>query len=977
MIKNRFLFFAASTLALFTAERTMAQQGVSMNASGTPAHPSAVLDLSSSSQGVLVPRMTATQRTLISSPATGLLVYQTDGTTGFYFYDGAVWQSLNAYATVGGDLTGSLPNPSLTNTGVAAGTYGSTTEVGMFTVDAKGRVIGAGNTTISGVTPGGAAGGDLSGTYPNPSVAANSITTSKLANNSVTVPKIGATGTPSALSFLRGDGSWSVPSDVPGGAAGGDLAGTYPNPALAASGVTAGTYGSATEVPVYTVDAKGRVTAAGNTTITGVTPGGTAGGDLDGTYPNPALAASGVTAGTYGSATQVPVYTVDAKGRVTAAGNTTIIGTTPGGAAGGDLTGTFPNPTVANNAVTSAKILDGTVANSDISNTAAIAYSKLNLSGSVGVADHSATGTASGTTFLRGDNTWATPSSAPTGAAGGDLAGTYPNPALATSGVTAGTYGSATQVPAYTVDAKGRVTAASNITISGTTPGGAAGGDLTGTFPNPTVANSAVTSAKILDGTVANSDISATAAIAYSKLSLTGSVLPADMNATGTPSATTFLRGDGTWATAGGGGAPTGPAGGSLAGTYPNPTLATGSVGIAEHSATGTASATTFLRGDNTWATPSLGTGGTLNYLTKWTTAGTAIGNSQIQDNGTGLSVGAATPSTLNQLYIYRQQLTATGDGQHTTYSYRTRNSQNDGTGYSLTTSNSGLGAHNFWGDVYTFGLAATNYNDYSRTGGLLGADVNGSYWGSLGYRSSALVNYGIYGSSGYASGSGFAPSAEDAGIGGGFFGMVGSVSKGNVIGQLNSGELFASYNMGDVYTSGKNIELMNVGDEVIPAYASTSPNPTAYDKGTAQMSEGEVRISFDANYAKMLGEAPAVTITPMGQCNGVYIVSVDKTGFTVKELNDGHSNAQISWIAVGNRADVDSKKVPEFITKPSFNTNLSKVMFNDADRKHSGEGMWWDGTTLQFNKNYPASINPSREEKTRRMQVEAASQKN
>ncbi|MSQ46372.1 MAG: hypothetical protein EXR24_05270, partial [Ignavibacteria bacterium] len=50
-----------------------------------------VLDLTSTTKGMLVPRMTETQKSAISSPATGLLIYQTDGTTGFYYYTGSAW----------------------------------------------------------------------------------------------------------------------------------------------------------------------------------------------------------------------------------------------------------------------------------------------------------------------------------------------------------------------------------------------------------------------------------------------------------------------------------------------------------------------------------------------------------------------------------------------------------------------------------------------------------------------------------------------------------------------------------------------------------------------------------------------------------------------------------------------------------------------------------------------------------------------
>lgn len=66
-------------------------QNVGINTNGATPDPSAILDVSSSSKGLLTPRMTQSERNAISSPATGLLIYQTDNTPGFYYYDGTSW----------------------------------------------------------------------------------------------------------------------------------------------------------------------------------------------------------------------------------------------------------------------------------------------------------------------------------------------------------------------------------------------------------------------------------------------------------------------------------------------------------------------------------------------------------------------------------------------------------------------------------------------------------------------------------------------------------------------------------------------------------------------------------------------------------------------------------------------------------------------------------------------------------------------
>ncbi len=79
-----------------------AQNGVRLSTTTGPADPSAMLDIVSTNKGLLIPRMTETERLAIASPAPGLLVYQTNNSPAFYYYNGSGWVALSTGATVSG-----------------------------------------------------------------------------------------------------------------------------------------------------------------------------------------------------------------------------------------------------------------------------------------------------------------------------------------------------------------------------------------------------------------------------------------------------------------------------------------------------------------------------------------------------------------------------------------------------------------------------------------------------------------------------------------------------------------------------------------------------------------------------------------------------------------------------------------------------------------------------------------------------------
>jgi len=275
--------------------------------------------------------------------------------------------------------------------------------------------------------------------------------------------------------------------------------------------------------------------------------------------------------------------------------------------------------------------------------------------------------------------------------------------------------------------------------------------------------------------------------------------------------------------------------------------------------------------------------------------------------------------------------------------------SSQNGTAYAYNSTLGGAMGHNPAGTNYSFGVAGYTANIGAasiRTGGVLGALSTASAWGSLGYIDNGGTSYGGYFTSSPGTGSGKAMNGAFSTIGLASYGdLMGANIQGQVYGLYTEGTDYGLYAHGDVYRSGADVHVQtNASGENSVMYTLVSTDMVVQTYGVGQMTKGKSNITFDQAFSEVVSteEPIIVTITPIGKSNGVYLDEVDAAGFSVGENNNGKSNVQFSWIAIGKRKGFENKQLPEDVIAADYTEKMQRGLSNDNDPDASSEGLYY-----------------------------------
>jgi hypothetical protein len=142
----------------------------------------------------------------------------------------------------------------------------------------------------------------------------------------------------------------------------------------------------------------------------------------------------------------------------------------------------------------------------------------------------------------------------------------------------------------------------------------------------------------------------------------------------------------------------------------------------------------------------------------------------------------------------------------------------------------------------------------------------------------------------------------NDGGGSGGYFWVYGNPTTKYCYIQGSSGNLFCT---------GTKSSVTQIGDEQRAMYALESPEVWFEDFGSGSLVNGSASVALDSLFAATVNlDDYHVFITPLGDCNGLYVTNKTATGFEVRELGGGTANIAFDYRIVAKRLGYETTRL-------------------------------------------------------------------
>jgi hypothetical protein len=115
------------------------------------------------------------------------------------------------------------------------------------------------------------------------------------------------------------------------------------------------------------------------------------------------------------------------------------------------------------------------------------------------------------------------------------------------------------------------------------------------------------------------------------------------------------------------------------------------------------------------------------------------------------------------------------------------------------------------------------------------------------------------------------------------------------------------------ITTSEPRVSQVTTDGQHVDTYAPQVTQPSLEDFGEAQLSDGSARVSLDPKFASAIDITSRylVSLTPEGDCRGLYVAERDASGFTVRELQGGRSSIGFSYRIDARPLGNDDPRMP------------------------------------------------------------------